>query len=100
MLDNQERNISFLKYIWLKIFNSAIYLFICPCIAKSSCIEKSRMIYNLVSDVEAFIFSSYSILKYQDVVHTSFLLKEILLGDDQKAGFEKLDFEEKNCLIK
>lgn len=58
------------------------------------------MINDLVSDVEHFIYSSYSILKYQDVVHTSYLLKEILLGDEQKAGFERMDFEDKNCLIK
>lgn len=77
-----------------------MYIFFCPCIRKNSFIEKNRMINELVTDVEAFIYSSYSVLKYQDVVHTSFLLKEILLGNEQKVGFDNMDFDDKQCLIK
>ncbi len=77
-----------------------MYVFRCPCITKNSFIQRSRMISELVTDVEAFIYNSYSVLKYQDVVHTSFLLKEILLGNEQKVGFDNMDFDDKQCLIK
>lgn len=96
-LRSKERKVSFTKYLCIKIYGGLIP--ICNCCTKIKCFDTNKKLMDFVTQIEKFIDLSYSALKYQEVVQTSFLLKEILLDEEQKTGFKRMDYEDKLYLV-
>lgn len=82
----------------MKIFDKLFRIW-CICRNKLNCINKYELVVDFISEIEQFIDLSYSAQKYKDVVHTSFLLKEILLDETQKEEFQKMDYDAKMYLV-
>lgn len=95
MLNQNERNISFGKYMLVKILEKIKFLFFCKCSNKQYFCKTVKTINKLITEIESLIYKSYSLEKYQDLIDTSYLLEKVLFDEKQKSGVNKIDFEVK-----